>query len=172
MTCAIGLEQDGRVWLGWDSASTDENYSQEIVRDPKGWVRDGWGFAFAGSWRCGQLLRHELRPTRRRATDVDRYITSVLVADIRAILARESDEERQALEMLIATKGRLFGFSAKTGMVLRNACGFDAVGSQEALAGMTLTAGRTDPERRLRAVLAAVAAHSANVRGPFTVIRV
>lgn len=174
MTCCVGIEHEGRVWLGWDSASTDDNFVQSIVAEPKAWrTRNGWGFGFAGSWRVGQLLRHALEPPRIPVSRAERYVQRDLVAELRAVLRDELDSEVAATELLVAYRGRVWTVLGVSGwQATRDVRGYAAIGSHEAMACLHLTRRWRDPTKRITATLEAVAAHAANVRPPFDWVRV
>lgn len=169
MTCSLGVVQSGAVWLASDSASTSADMVCDVVREPKAWTRPGWAFAFAGDWRIGQVLRHELRP-REHVTDADRYVTVDLAKALRRVLAPEPETARADCSLLVGHAGQLWELDVADCAAVRSAWGYAAIGVPEALIGLALTAG--EPEGRLRRVLTAVARHQANVRPPFTVVRV
>lgn len=174
MTCCLGIEDGPRVWLGWDAASTDENFCQGIVVEPKAWkTRNGWGFAHAGSWRIGQLLRHTLDPPKVSAARVECHVQTRLVAELRAICREEEESAIKEVELLAAHRGQIYVLLGSTGwQATRGREGYAAIGAHEAYACLRLTRNWRDHERRMRTVLDAVASHAANVRPPFDVLRV
>lgn len=59
MTCVVGLEDKGVVWLGSDSYLGADDY-RDILDRPK-WFRKGpLVFAYAGDFRAAQILEHAI----------------------------------------------------------------------------------------------------------------
>lgn len=168
MTCALGIVHGGTVWLAADSATTSSDMVSDVATEPKAWARPAWVFASAGSWRLGQKLRHELRPNPN-PRDPDRYVAVELPKAIRRILTDEPAEQDGCF-LLAGHAGRLWEIDLADCAATRSAWGYAAIGVPEALIGLALTAG--EPERRLRRILTMVSRHQANVRPPFTVVRV
>lgn len=59
MTCIIGLENKGKVYMGADSASSN-GYSINVSGNPKLFRSGPFLIGFTSSWRMGQLLQHQL----------------------------------------------------------------------------------------------------------------
>ncbi|GMV20035.1 MAG: hypothetical protein AMXMBFR56_82590 [Polyangiaceae bacterium] len=174
MTLALAIEDGPRVWLAADSAatSTDEGSAeQDTVREPKVWVRGGWGFAFAGSWRVGALLRLDLDmpPVPRSVDAVERLVQLELPHRVRAVLTREDPEDAASTYLIVAARGA--AWSGTLWDLTRSSHGYAAIGVPGASMALAATA-RLSPRARALAVLHAAAKHQANVRPPFKVERV
>lgn len=174
MTLALAIEDGPRVWLAADSAATSTAegvYDQETVREPKVWTRGGWGFGFAGSWRVGALLRLDLdMPRVPRSVDaVERLVQLEFPQRVRAILSREDPEDATSTYLIVAARGA--AWSGTFWDLTRSSHGYAAVGVPGATMALAVTS-RLSPRARALAVLSAAARHQANVRPPFTVVRV
>ena len=60
MTCVIGLEHKGEVYIGADSAATS-GWAVSATRLPKVFLVNEFLIGYAGSFRMGQLLQHKLQ---------------------------------------------------------------------------------------------------------------
>ncbi len=60
MTCIVGIEFDGKVFMGCDSASVNGWYNMSIETGPKVFHRGEFLIGFTSSWRMGQLLQYHL----------------------------------------------------------------------------------------------------------------
>lgn len=184
MTCCVGLERNGRVWLGADSASVDqESLAVDVVREAKVFTRGEFVIAFAGPWRAGQILRHAFYPNVRTDLKTDEgYMVLEVVEHIRRLFHKhgfeiEQDEESAAggFELLIGYHGKLFKVEDDL-HVERSTLPYNAIGcgSDYALGSM-YTSGQYDalapfPRLRIELALEAAAKHNAGVAPPFTVI--
>ena len=181
MTAVAGWVADnGDVWLGADSASSGGT-AQEIWRTPKVFVLGPVGFAYAGSWRFGQLVQHRLAvpPLPKRARDLDRWMAIDLVDAIRTCLIdggwlKRENERSEGGVCLVAARGRLFimqqDFSVGEvrARFAAHGNGRDVVyGALHATAKL-----KWSPQRRLRVALTAAAAFSSVVAPPFLMVRV
>lgn len=174
MTLAIAIEDGPHVWLAADSSSTstDEGVGdQDTAREPKVWVRGGWGIGFAGSWRVGALLRLDLDlPAVPRSVDaVERLVQLELPQRVRAVLSREDPDDAASTYLIVAARGA--AWSGTFWDLTRSSHGYAAIGVPGATMALAVTS-RLSPRARAVAVLSAAAKHQANVRPPFTVVRV
>ena len=172
MTCVLAIEDGPHVWLAGDSAVTDDDYNQELLSDSKVWATaTGWGFGFAGSNRVGAVLRETLDPPkmRRDLSRIRRYVTIELAKELRALLRDEEETEIAATYLIAAHRGFAWGGALRE--MSRTTHGYQAIGTPDALAVLAAT-DKLSPRVRALRVLACVARHAANVRPPFTVVRV
>lgn len=183
MTCVVGIEQDGIVWLGADSSSIEPHSMKlQIVSEPKAFAREEFAAAFTTSFRMGQLLEHAFSPPPRPegATDVG-YLVSMFLDELRrcfrehGFVQTANDEHATGQELggefLLAYRGRLYQVFPDFN-ITRPARGFAAAGcgEQVALGSLHATHGKGAPGDRILAALSAAEEFSAGVRGPFTVI--
>ncbi len=57
MTLCIGIERKGRVWIGADCGSSDDEGWTLKAKEPKVWVSNGWVVAGAGNWAALRAVR-------------------------------------------------------------------------------------------------------------------
>jgi len=126
----------------------------------------------------GQLLRYKLVPRPCLDWDVEKYISTVFVDDVREMFRangwlRTNNGIECGGDFLAAYRGRIFKVQEDF-QVGWNRVPFDAVGCGQDLAmgvmyGMH-RAGTFTPEQMVRTALEAAEQFSAGVRGPFTII--
>ena len=59
MTCVIGIVDNGKVWMGGDSAAIDsEEETITLRKDPKVFRNEDFLIGFAGTYRLGQLIQY------------------------------------------------------------------------------------------------------------------
>lgn len=86
MTCIAGFIEDGRVWIGGDSAGVG-GYSLTVRADQKVFRNGKMLFGFTSSFRMGQLLRWALTiPDHDPRADVEKYMATVFVNAVRECL--------------------------------------------------------------------------------------
>lgn len=61
MTAIAGIVEDGKVWIGGDSAGVGGT-SLSTRADPKVFKNGEFVFGYTGSFRSGQLLEHSFHP--------------------------------------------------------------------------------------------------------------
>lgn len=182
MTCVVGLEHAGAVYLGGDSALTyTDSGSIVVVRDPKVFARGPLVIGTSNDARILQLVGHSFDPPEH-ADGVDdmRYVVVDLVAGLKSLLrknrllkkGKEEGDSHEA-QHLVGYRGAVYlidtDFQAQ-----RATCGWAAIGSGADIAlGSLHTSARRgmSPKERVMAALRASEAHNAHVRRPFHVIR-
>jgi len=70
-TCIVGLECDGKVYIGGDSAGVNESLDMMVRGDEKVFVSNNMIFGFTGSFRMGQLLRYAFVPPSQSVGQTD-----------------------------------------------------------------------------------------------------
>lgn len=179
MTCIAAIAEEGRVWIGADSAGVS-GWSLTIQRNPKVFRNGQFLFGFTDSFRMGQLLAYALVPPERSAdVTIERFMATTFVDAVRVTLkeggyARKEHDAETAGTFLVGYQGRLFRVCSDY-QVGESACGFDACGCSEDVARGSLFTSRglvASPEDRLRLALGAAESFSAGVRGPFNVLSI
>lgn len=183
MTCIVGLEHDGDVWIGGDSAGVGPGYGLTVRADVKVFTRDRgpdrWAFGFCGSFRVGQLIRYSLElPVPDDDDDLYEFMVTDFVdalrsaLDIGGALFRKGGVE-WGETFLVGLRGVLFcveeDFQVGRAVdpYVSVGCGDDpARGAMHALSTVT----DLDPDARILTALAAAERHSAGVRSPFLVV--
>jgi ATP-dependent protease HslVU (ClpYQ) peptidase subunit len=183
MTCIVGVEGDGVVLVGGDSAGVTDRDLLVVRADEKVFALLGGEFVlgFTDSFRMGQLLRYSLRLPRKDTRDAaydgdpDRFMATTFVDAVRACLkkggfARKEDEAETGGTFLVAWRERLYEVDDDY-QVGRSVSGYTAVGggAEIAFGALHATGGVEAPERVQRA-LEAAGHHSATVRPPFVVL--
>ncbi|MEV6791284.1 hypothetical protein AB0M87_04625 [Streptomyces sp. NPDC051320] len=176
MTAIVGLAQDGRVYLGGDSAGV-AGYSLTVRTDAKVFTNGLYAMGFTTSFRMGQLLRYAFQPPRPKG-DLSRFMVTTFVDALRTCLkdggwAKKNADQEEAGTFLVGVHGQLFTIHDDY-QVAEPADLYAAVGCGHELAtGALFATAGTDmkPRRRIRVALEAAEHASAGVRGPFSYVR-
>jgi ATP-dependent protease HslVU (ClpYQ) peptidase subunit len=183
VTCIAGIEHDGKVWIGGDSAGSN-GHSLTIRADEKVWSDRGFAFGFTSSFRMGQLLRYKLTlalerhevPTDDAAAEI-KFMSTAFIDGVRTILkeggyAKVVNGVESGGTFLVGWRGKLYQVEDDF-QVGRASQGFDAVGSGGDCAVGALYAlrdAKQTPEAKLLTALGAAEALTPYVRGPFKVV--
>lgn len=177
MTCVVGLEKKGIVWIGGDSAATAKSFDQEIHGEPKVFFNGPFLLGFAGAWRFGALVRYSFRPPKRGRGKTDlAFLSTDFVDALRELLDDKGglgkDKEADSADpLLIGYNGHLYGMEDDFSIRLPDRH-FLAIGSGDspALGSLHSTRGWEDPEARVTEALYASSRFCAAVRPPFVVL--
>ena len=127
MTCIVGLEADGKVFLAGDIQGT--GYNNKVVHtQPKVFAKGELVFGYTTSYRFGQLVEHALGNPVVPANDdeVYRWLITVMVPQLKAALKDGGFEGGG--NALIGVRGQLWELQ-NDWSVLRSKLGYSAVGS-------------------------------------------
>lgn len=180
MTCIIGVEKKGVVWLGGDSAATDGNLNRTIIKDPKVFLKGNIGFGVCGLPKVMDALAHVIElPKQAEGIDDMKFLAGELIPAIREGLKKldctvESPDYGTCFHgaMLMAYNGKLYTLEGNF-QLTTNSEGFASVGSGSAIALGALHASKgMNPKKRILAALDASAKGNAGVAPPFVVIKV
>lgn len=178
MTCIVGLVDEGRVYMGGDSAGVG-GLSLTIRADEKVFKKGEFIMGFTSSFRMGQLLRFKLEvPYHKPGLETYEYMVTEFVESVRRCLkeggyARTNNGEDSGGTFLVGYRGELFmiGDDFQVGKPTER---YEAVGCGEDLAKgslfSSLRLGEGNPHERVREALMAAENFSAGVRGPFKII--
>jgi hypothetical protein len=178
MTCIVGLESEGRVWIGGDRAAVESSHFLTHCEQPKIFRRGEMVFGYTSSFRMGQLLQYRLTiPEIGEGQPLDEYMVTSFIDAVRACLKEGGytrvDCERETIgTFLVGVRGHLYVVDDDYN-VRRDNGGFNAVGSglSVALGSMHSTAKlRMHPRERIAMALEAASTFVTTVRGPFDVI--
>lgn len=174
MTCIVGLEHKGKVYIGGDSAGVAG--LDLTVRGDKKVFRNGeFIMGFTSSFRMGQLIGYSLNaPKPREGTALFAYMVTDFVDAVRACFknggyAEKQNESEKGGFFLVGVRGRLFKIQCDY-QVSEYPCGYAALGcgDQIALGAMHQSVGKP-PKDRILGALSAAEQFSAGVRAPFHV---
>lgn len=180
MTVIAGLADDQRtVWIGADSAGTQENGRLTLRSDPKAFMIGPLLIGGTTSFRMLQLLRfHLVVPEYIPSRDDDpyRFMVTKVVDAVRDCLktggfAARRDEQEEGGSFLVGFAGHLYCIEDDY-QVREAAEGYDAIGAgaELALGSLHTTSSLQNcftPAERVSLALQAAQAHSAFVREPF-----
>ena len=183
MTCIVGLEQDGVVYIGGDSAGV-EPWSLSICgrADEKVFINETGEFimGFCGSFRIGQLLRYALEvPDQPSKKDDMAYMVTDFIDAVRNMqkekgsLKKENELEEHEASFLVGYNGKLYVIEEdfQVGRPIENYASVGC-GAQIALGAMYATRNSNmTPEERITLALQAATEYSAGVRPPFHILK-
>lgn len=175
MTCIVGIEHEGSVWIGGDSCASSGS-DIRIRNDPKVFVRDGFIIGFTASFRMGQILMFDWAPPKRKSkhTDGFRFMVKHVVPSIRTCLrdggyTLTENGREEGGNFLIGHRGQLFEIDSDF-QVAMPMDGFAAVGSGAHYALGALL-GRKKSKKTVACALRAAACFNGAVKGPFIIER-
>jgi ATP-dependent protease HslVU (ClpYQ) peptidase subunit len=180
MTCIVGLEHKGKVYIGGDSAGVD-GYDITIRGDLKVFRNGPFLMGFTASFRRGQILQYVLHPPIQAKTKSDmKFLTVDFINSIRkafkkaGYLHTENDQEFGG-RFLFGYKGKLYimdsdfqiGYSLDPYQAI--GCGAQvATGSLHT----TQSLEKISPDQRVERALKAAAHLNAGVAAPFTILSI
>ncbi len=179
MTCIVGVEQDGKVWMGSDSAASDGHVIY-VVDSPKLITNGPITFGYTSSFRFADLLKFKLKfPAQKKAQDDRDYLVGVVVEKIRESLkeggyARVDSHRDSGGTALMSYRGMLYklqdDFSVLRCVDQYASCGS---GTEFAMGSLFTTHGdaRFPPSERVKMALQAAAKHCCTVQGPEHIIQ-
>lgn len=179
MTCIVGIEHEGIVWIGGDSASTAKNFDQSTNINPKVFFNGPFLLGFAGSWRFGALVRYSFKPPKRKRGVKDlAFLSTDFVDALREVLSSKGSMEKEedsevetGNPLLIGYNGHLYEMDDYFAVSVPSR-GFSAIGSgnNPALGSLYSTRSLTDQDSRVTEALYASSLFCAAVRPPFTIL--
>ncbi len=171
MTCIVGLEARGTVYIGGDSAATSDGHIG-LRADPKVFRLGNLLVGCSGSFRMAQLIRFEAKlPAHKKGDTNHAYIVRRVIAAIRKCFSAGGFKDECGGNLIVGYQGRLYEIG----------CDFDvaptseyycAIGSGEPIALGAMYASADLgwlPEARIRTALEAAERYNTGVRGPFYV---
>lgn len=176
MTCIVGLEHNGHVIIGGDSAGV-AGLDIHTRIDEKVFRNDEFVIGFTSSFRMGQLLRYSFTPPEHSSKKDDmKYLVTDFMDGVRetfkekGFLGKEKEAETGGT-FLLGYRKKLYIIDNDF-QVGKTHDGFGACGCGSALALGSLYSTKhiNDPIERLRLSLEAAAHFSAGVKGPFNFI--
>jgi ATP-dependent protease HslVU (ClpYQ) peptidase subunit len=175
MTCIVGIAENGKVYIGGDSAGVS-GLDLTVRSDEKVFKNGEFLFGFTTSFRMGQLLRFSFSPpSRAEGVDDYRFLVTTFINAVRDILksggfATSHDGRERGGTFLLGYRGKLYYVDSDY-QVAAAADGFAACGCGDQVAnGAMFATSHVEPRPRIEIALKAAERFSAGVRGPFTIL--
>ena len=182
MTCIVGIEHGGRVWIGGDSIAVDDSQDSVILDSSKVFpLMDGEMLVgHSGGLRDLQALKYGLGDLmspiegREEAWLCVTFANAVREAFRRfGALSIENGVEKTG-SFLIGLRGKVYLFEDSCGLV-RDVKGYAALGcgAKYALGALSVLSAfklELSPRRIVELALGAAVEHNAWVKGPFTIL--
>lgn len=175
MTCIVAVGNGNTVFMGGDSAAADESSSFVSTRkEPKVFIKNGYLFGYAGSFRFGKVVQHTFIPPKPDFNDLDKFLNTVFIDSLRKYcdeLKVDPSSEQDSSEMLVGIGGRVFEF-CNDWHFGEDANNYNAIGqgAQFAMGSLFSTRRSKSPYARIKTALEASSTFSAAVRPPFTIL--
>lgn len=177
MTCIVGVEHNGRVYMGGDSSAVS-GWDIVPTAEKKVFKCEDMLIGYTSSFRMGQLLKYELKiPEHSNISGVG-YLVRDFIPAVRECLKEggytkiENNREEGGL-FLMGMGGRLYEI-ADDFQVLRNMRGMAAVGCGAPYAigalDVMMRSRRFDPGKAIIKALEIAGTYSAGVCGPYYVV--
>jgi len=177
MTCIVGLEHNGKVYMGGDSAAAD-GWNIRLSTTPKVFRKQSLLIGYTWSFRMGQVIQyaHDL-PELAEHPDNYTYLIESFIPFVRnafraAGFLKIENSQEEGGQFLVGIRGEIFTIHSNFA-VLRAIDGFDSIGCgfAYALGAMRIMKfnGKTDedPQIAVGFALEAAAYFSNGVSGPF-----
>ena len=172
MTCIVGIEWGGVVWLGGDSSCLDEDGDAVVTqRQSKVFRRGPYVIGFAGSFQVGDLLKYQVQLPKKITKDHPRQISEAVQEAFKTAKITKPD----TWSALIGYESKLYvmqedfycyshskpyaviGASSAVAVALGTLCTLDRLGDK------SKTTGRA----RIKMALENASQFSSNVRDPW-----
>ena len=188
MTCIVALIDGNKVYLGGDSAASDEKSGLIFQRtDPKVFKVGQFGIGFTDSFRMGQILQYNWNPPVYKPTannkNLDKFMRTRFVDSVKDAFKEhgfgnfgasvEDGDSGGIFLIAVSGTGRVFtmdeDFHIGEADVQYMA---EGSGGMIALGSLHSTSTIKTPRKRVRMALEAASKFIMSVRGPFTIIEV
>jgi len=167
MTCIVGIEHEGTVYIAGDSAGVDGCGIRTVRADEKVFVVGGIVYGFTTSFRMGQILRYSFVPPQRNDKGDMAYLATDFVQEARRCFKEHGYE--QGGTFLIGYRGHLYRVDEDY-QVGRSVDDFQACGAgYEVALGSLFSSVGEPPIDRCKLALAASAHFVTSVHGPFNI---
>jgi hypothetical protein len=176
MTVIVGIVKNGTVWLGGDSAGTNQRGGQKLIADPKVFVKDDIAFGVCGSPKVMDRLRHATElPSWDGKTPEREFLIRQVVPTIKSSLEAGECLEGSGMPgaLLIGFRGHLYQMQGNFQLITTQT-GFDSVGcgADIALGSLHSTVSMWSTRKRVITALTAACAGNSGCRPPFVVVKV
>jgi len=181
MTCIVGIVKGNTVWLGGDSAATNQNMDRSIIKDPKVFVRGELAFGVCGLPKVMDAVAHVIELPEQQPGTTDRaFMAGELVPVIRKGLKKLDCTAKHPQFGLVFTGGMLIGYRGRLYELQGNfqlcstANGWASIGSGSPFAQGALHAskGKGSPRKRILEALECATKGNAGVAPPYVIVSV
>ena len=185
MTVIVAVvSDDGEIIFGADSAATDSAGTLSLRGDAKVFQRDGYTIGFCGSYRIGQLVKHDMHfpliDHEMTPLQAERFMVREFVPRLRKILSKGGSMNTTGVDKLEDSSTFLVGFDgylfviADDLQVEISQDDYASIGSGAQIALGSLhadkTSGHLSAYDAVQNALWAAERYCSNVRGPFLII--
>ena len=176
MTCIVGLEHEGAVYIGTDSAGC-RGREVRVVRLAKVFKRRDFLIGYTTSFRMGQLLQHRLTVQPQNGESDDEYLVCQFIEGVRTCLkeggfAKIENNVEEGGFFLVGFNGCLYSVDNDY-QINSVQDGFDACGCGRAYAlGALAVTNDLPPKKRSKKALSVAARFSGGVMPPFKVLKI
>lgn len=188
MTCIVALAVGNKVYLGGDSAASDEKTGLIVQRsDPKVFKVGQYGIAFCDSFRMGQILQYNWTPPKYTPTagfkNLDKFMRTKFVESVKETFQNhgygrfgnntDDGDEGGIFIISVAGTGKIYTMDVDYHISEADVDYMaEGSGQQVALGSFHSTSQIKTPRKRVRMALEAASKFIMSVRGPFTIIEV
>jgi len=171
LTCIVGIEYNGNIYMGGDSAGSN-GWSISTQVSPKIFKVGELLIGYTSSFRMGQLLQYQLEIEAQEQGSNEEYMIKVFAETARSLFkeygySKIEKNEEEGGRFLVGYRGELYLVQSDFS-VLRTIDRFNSVGCGAAYAlGALKILDLSDPEVALTKALESAAYFSTGVRGPF-----
>lgn len=172
MTCLVGLEHDGAVYLAGDSCVCIGEDQWARCREPKVRAAHGLCWGASGSGRACDVAMAWEPPRYPGKGDRWRWLVTEALPRLQQALADADAGKLTKVDLLIGVAGRLYRVA--DGCAFSDPRGYAAIGVEVACGaalGSMAKAGWRTPRRRLETALEAATEVGPWCREPFVVVR-
>ena len=175
MSCIVGIENKGKVFIGADSAAANDEEIR-IRRDPKIFINDYLLIAACGSIRVLQCLKEGLWIPSRDLTSIEEVIESMRIhlTSLNTITNSDGIDSFES-NLLIGFRGGLYEILSDF-QICEAVEGYTASGAGKCYALGSLFETRKNPKmgpkKRIQHALEVASYFCPSVRGPFIIFDV
>jgi len=179
MTCIVGLVDDGKVYMGGDSAGV-AGLKIRGRADKKVFKTGNFIMGFTSSFRMGDLLKYDFNPPKRHPDiDILKYMVTEFINEVRNCLKRggyatKKEEVESGGTFLVGYERRLFSiyddYQVGENILPFAACGCGedyALGSLYSTSKISDHHTKVSGRMKIEMALEAAQEFSAGVREPF-----
>ena len=176
MSCVAAVVENGKVWMGADSAASDGE-DMVTLTNRKAFFNGPYLIGAVGSMRMTQLLQYKLEPPSYVDPKVPliKFMATDFIEAVRRTFSvggfmSQQDEHSSSGIFLVAFRGHIFRFEGDF-QVFERVDGFEAIGcgSPYALGALSVSTSDT-AEIRLVKALGSATYFSAHVRKPYLIL--